>query len=196
MTRRPRSRYAYRSRRLEMAPGPVLAALGAPVLLLLLLAGLGRLLPAEQEASVAASFREPPDVLWQVLMDLDNHPSWRRGLTRLERLPDSGGRPAWLEYHGRATEAIRIADARPPLRLVTERVPIEGPPAATWTWELAGTGDGSRLTLTRRVLVAGPLARAVRWLGGGARRDADRALADLAARVSAASLRRTTALHR
>lgn len=196
MTRRARSRYAYRPRRLDLSAGPVLAALGAPFLLVAMLSGLGRLLPQEQQASGSITLREPPEALWQVIVDLEGHPSWRRGLTRVERLPDSGGQPAWLEFHGRAAEAIRIADVRAPLRLVTERVPMEGTPTATWTWELSAAGEGSRLTLTRHERMAGSLTRAVGWISRGARRDVDRVLVDLASRLATAERQRTTALNR
>lgn len=196
MTRRPRSRYAYRPRRLDLSAGPILAALGAPILFVAALSGLGHLLPDEQRASASLVLRESPEVLWQVLVDLEGHPSWRRGLTRVERLPDQGGQPAWVEYHGRTAEAIRIADARAPLRLVTERVPREGTPTATWTWELAVEPGGSRLTLTRYERGHGSLGRALAWVTRGAHREVDRVLADLAVRLARAEQRRTTALNR
>lgn len=197
MTPPRRSRYGYRSRPRTWPSAAALAGvLAAPVLALALLAGLGRWLPEVQSATRTASFPEPPDVVWQLLLDLDTQPTWRRGLTRVERLPDQQGRPAWLEYRGGAAEAFWIADARPPLRLVTERVPATGPAEASWTWELAREAEGSRLTLTRRVRVEQPVARAIGMIMRGPGREADRALADLGQRLAAAERTRTTALNR
>lgn len=197
MSPRRRSRYGYRARaRGWPTLTTLLAVLVAPLGVAVLLGGLGFLLPAVQGASGTVRLSEPVDVVWQLLMDLDNQPNWRRGLTRVERLPDLDGRPAWREYHGGNTEALRIADARPPLRLVTERVVGQGTPDASWTWELSPDAQGSRLTLTRRVLVERKVARALGVLLGGPRREVDRALADLAARLTAADRSRTTALNR
>lgn len=195
MTRR-RSRYGYRSRsRAPSSLTTVLTLLAAPVLTVLLLGGLGHLLPEQQGATLSRVFRESPEVLWQLLADLDNHPTWRRELTRLERLPDHDGQPSWIEYRGGEAEAVRLADARAPLRLVTERVAPAGPPPASWTWELAPVEGGSRLTLTRLVRVERPLARAIGFVFQAPRREVERALADLTARLVAAERQRASALH-
>ena len=138
---------------------------------------------------------ESPDVVWHVLTDVDNLVTWRRGLTRVERLPDFGGRPAWMEYRGEVQEAVRVADALPPRRLVTERVSSAGS-RASWRWELVRTLQGSRLTLTRRVTLDPLSRRSVNALTGQTSREVDQALADLTLRLQAASRSRTTALNR
>ncbi len=195
MTRR-RSRYRYRARSHFRSSMATIAALVAtPVLTVVLLASVGQLLPRHQGASLTRVFPEAPEVLWQLLTDLDNQPTWRKGLTRVERLPDQGGRTAWLEFHGRDAEAVRVADARAPLRLVTERVGEDATGEASWEWELAPVEEGSRLTLTRQVVVHQPLARAVGFVFQGPRREVERALADLSARVARAERLRTTALN-
>jgi len=197
MNPRRRSRYGYRPRaRRRPSLGTFLAVLAVPVGIGLLLSGLGVLLPALQGASRTVTLTEPVDVVWQLLVDVDNQPTWRRGLSRVERLPDLDGRPAWREYYGGTTEALRIADARPPRLLVTERVGGNGAPDASWTWDLAPDPQGSRLTLTRRVRVEQKAARALGALLGAPRRDVNRVLADLSARLAAAERSRTTALNR
>lgn len=196
MSRR-RSRYRYRAQSHFRSSITTIAALVAtPILTVLLLATVGQLLPRQQGATLTRVFPEAPEVLWQLLTDLDNQPTWRRGLTRVERLPDQGGRPAWLEFHGREAEAVRVADARAPLRLVTERV-AEGVEVAeaSWVWELAPVEEGSQLTLTRQVVVNQPLARAVGFVFQAPRREVERALADLSERVARAERLRTTALN-
>lgn len=195
MTRR-RSRYRYRAQpHFRSSLATIAALIATPILTVLLLASVGQLLPRHQGASLTRVFPESPEVLWQLITDLDNQPTWRRGLTRVERLPDQGGRPAWLEYHGREAEALRVADARAPMRLVTERVGEDAVPEATWEWELARVEEGSRLTLTRQVVVHPPLARAVGFVFQAPRREVERALADLSARIARAEQLRTTALN-
>lgn len=195
---RRRSRYGYRSRSSLRSTLVTLAALVAtPVATVLLLAGVGHLLPRQQGATVTREFAEPPEVVWQLLSDLDNQPSWRRNLTRVERLPDQGGRPAWIEYHGEVPEAVRLADVRAPLRLVTERLSeTTGPVPARWVWELAAAGEGSRLSLTRQVVVDAPLARAIGFVFQAPRREAERVLADISSRLASLDRARTTALNR
>lgn len=196
MTRR-RSRYRYRAHSHFRSSVATIAALVAtPILTVVLLASVGQLLPRQQGASLTRVFPEAPEVLWQLITDLDNQPTWRRGLTRVERLPDQGGRTAWLEFHGRDAEAVRVVDARAPLRLVTERVG-EGAEAveASWEWTLAAVEEGSRLTLTRQVVVHQPLARAVGFVFQAPKREVERALADLSQRVAKAERLRTTALN-
>ncbi|MFN2317785.1 MAG: SRPBCC domain-containing protein [Gemmatimonadales bacterium] len=195
MTRR-RSRYRYRAHSPVRSSMATIAALVAtPILTVVLLASVGQLLPRQQGASLTRVFPEAPEVLWQLITDLDDQPTWRRGLTKVERLPDQGGRTAWLEFRGRDAEAVRVADARAPLRLVTERVGEDAAGEASWEWELAPVEDGSRLTLTRQVMVHQPLARAVGFVFQAPRRDVERALADLSARVARAERLRTTALN-
>ncbi|MDZ4675541.1 MAG: SRPBCC family protein, partial [Gemmatimonadota bacterium] len=148
-----------------------------------------------QEVSRTIAVPEPPDVVWHVITDLDNLATWRRGLTRVERLPDFGGRPAWMEYRGEVQEAVRVAEAQPPLRLVTERMSSSGR-RASWSWEMARTVRGSRLTLTRRVSEDPLYLRIVNGLTGRIGREVEQALADLSFRLSTGSRLRTTALNR
>jgi len=148
-----------------------------------------------REVSRRIAVPEPPDVVWHVLTDLDNLVTWRRGLTRVERLPDFGGRMAWMEYRGAEQEAVRVADALPPRRLVTERVSAAGS-RASWSWELVRTARGSELTLTRRVTLDPLSRRVMNALMGQTSREVDQALADLTLRLQSASRLRTTALNR
>lgn len=185
---RPRSR-ARLARRFLMLGGLGAVALGAGAVLVA--AALG----PERVASRVLVVPEPPDVVWHVLTDLDNLVTWRRGITRVERLPDFGGQLAWMEYRGEASEAVRVSEARPPSRLVTERVGSTGS-RASWSWEVVRTARGSELTVTRRVSVEPLVRRVASRLSGQTRREVDRVLADLTLRLQSASRLRTAALNR
>lgn len=197
MRLRRRSRYGYRSR-MRVGAAPVLL-----VIVLVLLAGGGSVLAGAalwtdpvKTATRTLVVTEPPDVVWQLLLDLDNHPTWRRGVTRIERLPDVGGQVAWLEFHGAASRAMRIAEARPPLRLVTEVLGGGSGSTSSWAWELVPSGAGSRLTVTRQHTLTRALQRALSGLLQQTDREVERAMDDLAVRLSAAERYRTTALNR
>lgn len=190
------SRYGYRPRNRARTSRRLvrLGALGAGVFLgmaILVALWIGPV----REASRTIVLPEPPDVIWHVITDLDNLASWRRGLTRVERLPDWGGRPAWTEYRGLVQEAVRVAEAQPPYRLVTERLSATGT-RASWSWEMARTPTGSQLTLTRRVTLDPLLSRIVHGITGQTGREVDQALDDLGFRLQSASRLRTTALNR
>jgi uncharacterized protein YndB with AHSA1/START domain len=137
---------------------------------------------------------EPPDVIWRLLVDLDTHPTWRRGVSRIERLPDYSGQAAWLEYDGAAIREVHVAEAQPPRRLVLVQRSEGGPPSA-WEWDLVSVAGGSRLTVTRRVTLAAPLERGVNGLLRLPQREVDRSLTDLAERLALTARIRTTALN-
>lgn len=195
MRLRRRSRYGYRSR----LRAPVLLAAGLASILLGAAVGVLGLAALwyepERVVSRTVWLKESPDVVWQVLVGLDDHPSWRRGVSRIERLPDDSGQPAWLEFDGASSREVRIAEALPPVRLVTEHREANGVEASL-AWDLTRSAAGSQLTVTRRVVLSHPVERAVGGLFGLPGRELDRAVADLSLRLSAAARLRTTALNR
>lgn len=195
MSPRRRSRYGYRGRRaralrrLMMLGATALAGFGG----LVLWAALGA--PPSLVVTRTLRVDEPPDVIWQVLVDLDNLPTWRRGVARVERLPDRAAGPAWIEYHGGRPRVLQVRAAVPARRLVTERLDVNGA-GGSWSWELTGDSRGSLLTVAHRVTPAGRLARAsVRLLRQPAR-EMDGLLEDLQRRLDRASRLRATALNR
>lgn len=196
MTGPRHSRYGYRPRARARTARRLVGVGGLTLLLLAALAAIVAVVGGPvREVSRIVTLPEPPDVVWHVLTDVDNLVAWRSGVTRVERLPDLGGRPAWMEYRGAAQEAVRVAEARPPLRLVTERV-SSGGARASWQWEMVRTARGSQLTVTRRVKVDPLLQRVAYGITGQTGREVDQALADLTVRLQRASRLRTTALNR
>ncbi len=196
MRLRRRSRYGYRPR-LRGHPARLGLGLLAAVLVgaAVVAGAAGMWLDPERVDRRSVLLAEPPDVIWRLLVDLDTHPTWRRGVSRIERLPDYSGQAAWLEFNGAAIREVRVAEARPPLRLVLVQRSEDGPPSA-WEWDLVGVAGGSRLTVTRRAILAEPLERGVSGLLGLSRREVDRTLADLAERLALTARIRTTALNR
>lgn len=196
MRLRRRSRYGYRPR-LRGHPAQVGLGLLAGVVLCaaMVFGAAGVWLDPERVERRSVLLTEPPDVIWRLLVDLDTHPTWRRGVSRIERLPDYSGQAAWLEYDGAAIREVRVAEAQPPLRLVLVERSEGGPPSA-WEWDLVRVAGGSRLTVTRRVTLAAPLPRGVSGLLRLSRREVDRSLTDLAERLALTARIRTTALNR
>jgi len=51
---------------------------------------IGWLLPVTREARL----RQPPEVIWKTITDVDAMPAWRQGLKGVNRLLDKNGLPA------------------------------------------------------------------------------------------------------
>jgi uncharacterized protein YndB with AHSA1/START domain len=148
----------------------------AAVALLLLVIGVGMLLPSTYVAAESARYRQPPPEVWATLVDLANLPAWDPLVQRMERRPDRNGHPVWRELNGDGSVTYEVAQAEPPRRLVLRVLANDAPFRGAWTFDLApGPPDegGSRLTLTARGQIANPLFRfLLRFVYGS-----DRALA-------------------
>lgn len=88
---------------------------------------IGFFLPVGHEASRSAEISKPPDVVFALMADLNNYPSWWDG----------------------ATVKSAIVESIPPTRLVT-RVVGETQFGGTWTIDITPTPTGSRMTITER----------------------------------------------
>ena len=117
--------------------GAVVVALGV---LLALVAYAGSRLPRSHRASKEQTFSAAPEAVWLAITDVDAYTSWRKDLTRVERLPDRAGRPAWIEESrsGRLELAMEKME-RPRLLLVRVTDP-QMRFGGTWTYEIAPLG--------------------------------------------------------
>ncbi len=105
-------------------------------------------------------------------------PRWRSDISRLERLPDRAGYPAWRETGRRGERVVQLTRLEPLRRLVMRRA--DRAAGEEWNIELEATpaGTGTIVRVTERRPVA-PLARVVLRLTAG-RDPAPRFLEDLA----------------
>ncbi|MFC8451049.1 SRPBCC domain-containing protein [Kitasatospora sp. NPDC057223] len=128
---------------------------------------LGRCLPLEHRARRSVELHRPPEAVWDAITDIDRYPLWRPGLTRVERLPDEGGRICWREYEQHGDIAYKLVDATAPLRLVTMIADPRLPFGGTWTYELTPWPGGCTLTVVERGEIRNPFYRFVsRYLLG------------------------------
>lgn len=119
---------------------------------------IGALRPKSHVASHTAVLPAPPARVWAEIADVDRSPEWVPGITRVERLRDSEGRPSYRESFGGFDAVTVVTLSDPPRRLVKEILP-GGPFHGSWTWELAPEGSGTRLTITERGTVENPFFR-------------------------------------
>ena len=100
------------------------------------IAVVGYFLPVGHEASRTAEFNKPPEVVYTLVSDLKNYPTW------------------WPENETN----VEVVDAVPPSKFVT-RIVGETDFGGTWTMEIVPTSGGSRLTITERGEVYNPIFR-------------------------------------
>jgi len=79
----------------------------------------GRALPVDHEATCTVTLNQPGQAVWDVIAGINELPSWRPGLKRVELLPSEQGAVRWREFDRHGNIAYEITDADPPKRLVT-----------------------------------------------------------------------------
>lgn len=134
----------------------LLVAVGALAAVLIGVVVVGALLPTAHTVTRSVALRQPPDVVWKTITDIDGYPSWRPGLRSVKRLPD--GR--WQEYDGRQLITFEMVEAVEPTLLVTRIVDDNLPFGGTWTYAVAPIPDGgSTVTVTEDGEVYNPIFR-------------------------------------
>lgn len=118
----------------------------------------GALLPRAHHAQRSARFAQAPSAVWAVIADPLAAASWHPDVKSVEALPVQDGRARWKEIGSDAITYELVAD-EPPARRVVRIADDTLPFGGTWTYVLAGDGDGTRLTITENGEVRNPLFR-------------------------------------
>ncbi|HUK31993.1 MAG TPA: SRPBCC family protein [Candidatus Acidoferrum sp.] len=142
----------------------VLIILGALAGIAALVAIIGALLPKEHVATRAARFAQTPAAVWQAITDFEKFPSWRDGVTSVERLPDRDGHTVWMERGAHDSIPYELVESVAPIgnspgRAVTRIADPKLPFGGTWTLEVTPMDGGTLLRITERGEVYNPLFR-------------------------------------
>lgn len=133
----------------------------ALVALVLIVVGVGYSLPRAHQATNEATFKTSPQSLYQLITDIDRFPDWRSSVERIERAPDSAGKPRFREIGGDGTILYEMESAVPNQRLVTRIADPTLPFGGSWTYELIPRGDSTTLRITENGEVYNPIYRFV-----------------------------------
>lgn len=145
----------------------ILILAGIPLLSLAVAILVGSNLPAEHVATSRARFPVGPDSLWAVITDFPRVPTWRPDVKRMERLPDQGGHPVWLEVGSTGSLPFEITEWDPPRRITTRIADPNLPFGGTWTYGIEADSQGSVLTIVERGKIRNPVFRCLaRFLFG------------------------------
>lgn len=142
-----------------------------PILLIVVIAAIalavGYSLPEKHVARGVAIIPAPPDSVWKTITDVQNYPSWRSDVKKVEVLRSPNGHVAWREGSGGDVIPMEMVESTPPSRLVVRIASDSLPFGGAWTYELAPSGTGTRVQITENGIVYNPLFRFVsRYLMG------------------------------
>ena len=122
----------------------------------------GLLLPEKHRASESARFQVGTEQLWNVVTNFAAYPTWRTGVSAVERLPDMNGHAVWKEIDSH-NEGIpyETVESVPHKRLVRRIADPTLPFGGTWTFDFQAAPEGAMLTITEDGEVYNPVFRFV-----------------------------------
>ncbi len=124
-----------------------------------LIAFLGSQLPVQHVAVRTAEFQQSPQTVWDVI---SGPPTWRPDVKRYEVLPSDNGERKWVEYGSQGQKiTYEVVEAVPPTKLITRIADPHLPFGGTWTYAIAPTDSGSKLTITENGEIYNPVFRFV-----------------------------------
>ena len=130
----------------------IMIAVGVFALMVVIVVGVGTLLPVDHQAQVSFEVGAPIETVWKLITDVERFSAWRPDVDEVERLPDTNGLPSWNERGSSGTLPLVVEQQEPPHRLVT-RIKEGLPFGGTWTYEIRSTDDGSELKITEHGFV-------------------------------------------
>jgi uncharacterized protein YndB with AHSA1/START domain len=138
-----------------------LVVTGAAVVgVVVLVFGVGSLLPRAHSVSRMAHFNRSPREIWMVISDFSEQSSWRDDVRTVERVTGHAGRDVWRETDksGRSMD-METVELVPPRRLVRRIANDNLPFSGTWTMEVADFGEVTALTVTEDGEIDNPAFR-------------------------------------
>jgi hypothetical protein len=135
----------------------VLIVTGALIVVVVVVAVIGAMLPKNHLASRSSHFGQPSEAIWRVIT---GPPDWRQDIRSSEQVPPRDGRRSWKETdkHGQVITYESLEETAPH-RLVTRIADPKLPFGGTWTQEIVQDATGCRLTITEAGEIYNPIFR-------------------------------------
>lgn len=138
----------------------LLWAVGGVVLVVLLVALIGALLPKGHVARRSMILTQAPESVWAVITDFGTQSQWRKDVTKSVIVSDGPGGPVWRE-EGQMPLTFQTTESQAPYRLVRQIVDTDLAFGGRWVYELTADGAGTRVTVTEEGEVYNPIFRFV-----------------------------------
>lgn len=123
--------------------------LGVLALLIVLILGIGAMLPIKHVASRTIQLNSPVNKVWAMITNYADMPKWRQELRKVEMLRGADGQEIWQEFEN-ATESLdfETIEQVDRQRLVRKIVGDRSDFGGTWTFELVENDGKTTLTIT------------------------------------------------
>jgi uncharacterized protein YndB with AHSA1/START domain len=135
--------------------------------------------PEEHKFTRSMQIAQPPEKLFETLVDFAAHPSWTPNLRSIEKLADREGKAVWRCVQDDVTMIMTVQESAPPKTLVLHFLDEKQIADITWEISLGTITGGSLVSLKERGRIHGAFFRGMNRLFGGTQ-YADRFLYNLA----------------
>ena len=140
--------------------------LGVIVALVVIVVGVGYMLPTAHVAVGSAQFHKPAAEVFRIITDVGSAATWRKDVKRVDVLPPNGNRLAWREttkydvvnYEG---EVVHTPQPDVPGRFISRVVSKDLPFGGEWIIDVAANGDASVVMVRENGEVYNPFFRFV-----------------------------------
>ena len=158
--------------------------LGALAALVAIVAGVGILLPVRHRASRQATFPASPDVVFGAITKVEDFPTWRSVVTKVDVISSAPEKPSWRETGSNGAIVFVAEQVSAPKTLVTRIADRSLPFGGTWTYELTPVAGGTTLRITEDGEVYNPIFRFMSRFVFGHTSTIDTYLRDLGGKLS------------
>ena len=158
--------------------------LGALAALVAVVAGIGFLLPVRHRASRQATFSAPPGVVFAAITKVEEFPTWRSVVTKVDVITSAPEKPSWRETGSNGAIVFVAEQVSAPNTLVTRIADRSLPFGGTWTYELTPAAGGTMLRITEDGEVYNPIFRFMSRFVFGHTATIDTYLRDLGKKLS------------
>ena len=139
----------------------VAIAVGILVLLVVIVVGIGYMLPVAHTARRSATLHAAPADVWAAITNVGAYPGWRGDVDSVTVLPPLNGGVSWREKGKNGTITFAMVRVDPPTRLVTRIADTDLAFGGEWEYEITPEGTGTRVSITERGEVYNPVFRFV-----------------------------------
>ena len=158
--------------------------LGALAALVAVVAGIGFLLPVRHRVMRQATFPASPGVVFTAITRVEDFPSWRSVVTKVDVISSAPEKPSWRETGSNGAILFVAEQVSAPTTFVTRIADRSLPFGGTWTYELTQAGGGTTLRITEDGEVYNPIFRFMSRFVFGHTATIDTYLRDLRGKLS------------
>lgn len=157
----------------------LLVMLVALVAVILIIVGVGAMLPKSHVVSRSIALHQSPEAVFAAISNFKDAPLWRPNVQGVEMLPPEGGSARFRERSSDGVITYEVVESVAPGRMVTRIADPGLPFGGKWIYQIAPAAGGCRVNITERGEVYNPVFRFVSRYVLGQTRTVDTYLRNL-----------------